>query len=296
MKLTGINGIYSFNPQTDCIQKTGKFNWVFKGQNQTNQPVLIKLLLPNLAKHIDAINQFKNEFDLAVQHTNIICACDYVVHAGQHHIIRPWVDGVDMSKRLKKHHPKQAIAKVMPLLQALNAMHQQGVLHLDVQPKNVILGKTEEVYLTDLGLARKIGECNTRQPFNIYYSAPEQILNKFELFNTTTDLYAVGMLLLELLTGHKPNTHQNPEVLMNLMLAAPLQNQDGIAEELFEVIKKATAKPRFNLPPNRYTQTELQQQLQEAQIMRYQTAVEFMDALQQLPEHIFAVKPWYKFW
>jgi serine/threonine protein kinase len=296
MKLTGINGIYSFNPQTDCIQKTGKFNWVFKGVNQNNEPVLIKLLLPELAKRMEAIDQFKNEFDLAVQHPNIICACDYVVHAGQYHIIRPWVDGVDMSKRLKKHHPKQAIAKVIPLLQALNAMHQHGVLHLDLQPKNVILGKKEEVYLTDLGLARKIGECNTRKPFNIYYSAPEQILNRFELFNATTDLYAVGMLLFELLIGTKPQRHQNPEVLMNLMLAAPLQNEDGIAAELFEVIKKATAKPRFNLPPNRYTQVELQQQLHEAQNMRYKSALEFMDALQLLPEHIFAVKPWYKFW
>ena len=296
MKLTGTNGTYTFNPQTDCIQKTGKFNWVFKGVNHHNEPVLIKLLLPDLAKNLAAINQFKNEFDLAVPHPNIIGACDYVVHVGQHHIIRPWVDGVDMSKHLKKNQPKQAIAKVITLLQALNTMNQQGVLHLDVQPKNIILGKHDEVYLTDLGLARKIGECNTRQPFNIYYSAPEQTLNRFELFNPTTDLYAVGMLLLELLTGVKPHNHQNPEVLMNLMLAAPLQNDYRIADELFEVIKKATAKPRFNLPPNRYSEADLKIQLQEAQQQRYQTATEFIDALQQLPERALAVKPWYNFW
>ena len=295
MKLTGQLNTYSFNPEKDAIQLTGKFNMAFKGLNQHQQPVLIKLLHPDLSRNLDSIQQFKNEFELRIDHPNIISAIEYIVHANQHHIIRPWVDGKDLSKKLRGHSVIKVIAIVKSVLQALDALHQQQVLHLDVQPKNIILGTNQQVYLTDLGLAQKISTYYHRKPFNIYYSAPEQILNHTKLYNPSTDLYAVGMLFFELLLGRKPLNDKHPEILMNLILAAPLINEE-VNDLLFDVVKKATSKPRFNLPPSRLSNQELNDELMASQQHRYQSATEFIAALDNLTEEAFKTKSWWKFW
>ncbi len=295
MKLTGKSDTYSFNPEKDAIQLTGKFNMAFKGLNQHKHPVLIKLLHPDLSRKLDSIQQFKNEFELRIDHPNIISATEYIVHANQHHIIRPWVDGKDLSKKLRGHSVIKAIAIVKSILQALDALHQQQILHLDVQPKNIILGTNQNVYLTDLGLAQKISTHYDRKPFNIYYSAPEQILNHTKLYNPSTDLYAVGMVFFELLLGRKPLNDKHPEILMNLILAAPLINEE-VNDLLFDVVKKATSKPRFNLPPSRLSNQELHEELMASQQNRYQSATEFIAALDNLTEEAFKTKSWWKFW
>jgi serine/threonine protein kinase len=115
------------------------------------------------------------------------------------------------------------------------------------------------------------------------------------LFNTSTDLFAVGVLLYELLLGERPFTNENPEVLMNIVIAAPIP-VSGLSKNAAEVIEKATAKPRFNLPPTKYTYDELDDQLIEAQKLRYQTAEEFLNALKELEGKNLVTRRWWKFW
>lgn len=292
--LKGIEQIFSFNDQTDLITK-GKFNAVFKGVSDSNNPVFIKQLLPHLALDQQAIIYFKQEYIFQLNHPNIISATDYIINDGKHYLVRPWIDGNDLSKTAHKLNEKEALFIVVEVLHALTYLHQKGILHLDIQPKNILMGKDGKVYLTDFGLSKRVDHTIYKQPFNIYYSAPEQILNHVHLFNYSTDLFAVGIMLYELLLGQKPFTNENPEVLMNISLAAPIA-LNGLSKNAADVIEKSTAKPRFKLPPTMYTYDELDEQILVAQQLRYQTAKEFMYALNNLEGQKLATRSWWKFW
>lgn len=292
--LQGQKQIFSFNEETDLITK-GKFNKVFKGVDENKNAVFIKQLLPHLAEDQQAVIYFKQECLFQLHHPNIIAATDYIVDEGKHYLVRPWIDGNDLSKTAHKLSEKDALNIVADLLGALAYLHHKGILHLDIQPKNILMGNNGKVYLTDFGLAKRIDHTIYKQPFNIYYSSPEQILNHVDLFNTSTDLFAVGVLLFELLLGERPFTNENPEVLMNIVIAAPLPT-NGLSKNAAEVIEKATAKPRFNLPPTKYTYDELDDQLIEAQKLRYQTAEEFLYALKELEGKNLVTRRWWKFW
>jgi serine/threonine-protein kinase len=292
--LQGQQQIFSFNEQTDLITK-GKFNKVYKGVDKNQNPTFIKQLLPHLAEDQQAIIYFKQEYIFQLHHPNIIAATDYIVHDGKHYLVRPWIDGNDLSKTAHKLNEKEALFIVVEVLQALTYLHHKGILHLDIQPKNILMGNDGKVYLTDFGLAKRINHTLYKQPFNMYYSSPEQILNHVDLFNTSTDLFAVGVLLYELLLGNRPFTDENPEVLMNIVIAAPIP-VSGLSKVAAEVIEKATAKPRFNLPPTKYTYDELDDQLMEAQKLRFQTAEEFLNAIKKLEGHKLVTRRWWKFW
>lgn len=297
MKLTihGTLNNYHFNPQEDAVQLQGKFNLAFKGKDEQGNPVLIKLLHQHLHNNEEAIHRFVNEYRYRVDHPNIISAIEYVQQHGRHHIIRPWVDGHTLTQRIYRYKPAEVITIILALLEALETLHKQGILHLDVQPKNIIIGTNKQVYLTDLGLASPLTHLPERHPFNVYYSAPEQILNHTHLFNYTTDLYAVGMILFEMLARYKPHQHENPEVLMNLMLAVPIAN-DGIAEALFNIIQKSASKPRFPLPPTHYSYKELAGLLQQSQLERYPDAASFSVALKNISPATLSTSKWWKFW
>lgn len=292
--LQGQQQTFSFNEETDLITK-GKFNKVFKGVDGNNNPIFIKQLLPHLAEDQQAIIYFKQEYIFQLHHPNIIAATDYIVDDGKHYLVRAWIDGSDLSKTVHKLNEKEALFIVVEVLQALTYLHQKGILHLDIQPKNILMGKDGKVYLTDFGLAKRINHTIYKQPFNIYYSSPEQILNHVDLFNNSTDLFAVGVLLYELLLGDRPFTDENPEVLMNIVIAAPIP-VSGLSKIAAEVIEKATAKPRFNLPPTKYTYDELDDQLIDAQKLRYQSAEEFLNAIKKLEGQKLVTRRWWKFW
>ena len=293
--LQGKNGNYFFNDQKGLIQPHGKFNRAFKGYDTLYRPVLIKQLLPQLTEDSDAITRFRNEYFLRVEHPNMVAAIDYFVQDQQHYIVRKWIGGSDLSTKMYRLKPREAVRICVDVLNALKHLHTRNILHLDVQPKNIIAGDNGQVYLIDLGLAG-IKTHVQKQPFNIYYSAPEQILNKQELINESTDLFAVGMILLELLSRSKPHKHSNPEILMNLMLAAPLVNNSRINMKLFSIIQKATCKPRFNLPPTHYNETQLSDLIKTEQANRYQNADAFINDLLALSEADLRSKPFYKFW
>jgi serine/threonine protein kinase len=108
-------------------------------------------------------------------------------------------------------------------------------------------------------------------------------------------LFALGVLMFELLLGERPFTNENPEVLMNIVIAAPLPT-NGLRKDVAAVLEKATAKPRFNLPPTKYTYDELDDQLIEAQKLRYQAAEEFLNAIKNLEGKNLVTRRWWKIW
>ena len=283
LELNGKTYIYDPGEPSAKIRSAGKFNSVYRGYDKENdEAVIIKKLNESLRSNTTSVERFKREFSFNIIHPNIVQTLAYIEHSGDHYIIREYAQGIDLktlseNKKLKKEH---ILSYALDILDALQALHEQGIIHCDIRPANVIVDeKTNQAKLTDLGLSKKKNEFTGRSPFALIYSPPEQLLNISELVNESSDLYALGITLYELLTGEIPFYHTNPELLMNLQLTQVLGKNKKIPYALFKIIKKATNKYPFPLPPKYFNHEILVEFLSEAQLKRYQTANEMKEAL-----------------
>ena len=291
---------YSYDP-TDhhsIIKAIGKFNSVYQGYDEENRiPVIIKKLNENLSQNPNAVEQFKKELYFNLSHPNIIQTIGYVFQHGSHYIIREFTEGTDLkalcaSKKIKT---SDCIQYCLDVLDALSALHHNGIIHCDIRPANIIIDKnTNAARLTDLGLAKKKSEFTGRSPFALIYSPPEQLLNKSYLVNESSDMYALGITLYELLTRKTPFFDPNPEFVMNLQLTQLLHGDKKIPRDLFNVIKKATNKYPFPLPPKYFSAEELTELISGAQKERYLTATEMKEVLLKIKEGIPTKVPFWK--
>lgn len=169
---------------------------------------------------------------------------------------------------------------ITQILDALESLHRNGIVHCDIRPANIIAEiETQKVKLIDLGLAKKINDIKERRPYALIYSPPEQLLNRSELLDQTSDLYALGITMYELLTAEYPYYDSNPEFLMNLQLTQKVNPHKKIPQALFKVIEKATYKYPFTRPPQFFDYEEMNFLLASAQKNRYQSAKQMKDDL-----------------
>src|SRR5207248_8677061 len=146
----------------------------------------------------------------ATDHPNVIPVFDAGEEGGVLYIMMRYVEGTDLGELIAARgriEPLRAARIVRQVGAALDAAHARGLLHRDVKPSNVLLARRDHVYLSDFGLAKAAAsaEALTRQGTVVAraeYVAPEQILN--QRVDARADIYALGCLLFESLTGEPP--------------------------------------------------------------------------------------------
>jgi eukaryotic-like serine/threonine-protein kinase len=177
-----------------------------------NRTVALKLVRPELMVHPEAMQRFKQELLLAskISHKNILRIHDLGDAAGTKFISMAFVDGSDLYHVLQSQ-GKLSIERTLHIAQqlcaALEAAHGEGVVHRDMKPQNIMLDKDDHVYVSDFGLAKSIesegGMTMTGELLGTpRYMAPEQI--ECKPVDGRTDLYAVGLIIYEMLTGDVP--------------------------------------------------------------------------------------------
>lgn len=177
-----------------------------------NRTVALKLVRPELMVHPEAMQRFKQELLLAskISHKNILRIHDLGDVAGTKFISMAFVDGSDLYHVLQSQ-GKLSIERTLhiakQLCAALEAAHGEGVVHRDMKPQNIMLDKDDHVYVSDFGLAKSIesegGMTMTGELLGTpRYMAPEQI--ECKPVDGRTDLYAVGLIIYEMLTGDVP--------------------------------------------------------------------------------------------
>ena len=207
--------------------------------------VALKILSPELAEDERFRERFLTESRLAasIDHPNIIPVYDAGEVAGELYIAMRYVDGSDL-KRLLAEGPlskERAIAIVAQVAGALDAAHERGLVHRDVKPSNVLLDERGHVYLADFGLSRRLGEPGAalgaaQSLGTIDYVAPEQI--RGEQVDGRADLYSLGCLLHECLTGKPPFSRPTDSAV----LYAHLEEEPPAAPGLEDVMRTALAK------------------------------------------------------
>jgi serine/threonine-protein kinase len=173
--------------------------------------VAVKVLHPNLAADPGFVDRFRREARAAavLSHPNIVGVHDWGAVDGVYFMVMEFVRGQSLRDVLAAEGllaPAQAADVLLQVLAALDHAHRKGIVHRDVKPENVLLTGDGVAKVTDFGLARAYADARATQTGTVtgtaHYLAPEQLLG--EPADPRTDLYSVGIVAFELLTGSAP--------------------------------------------------------------------------------------------
>lgn len=190
----------------------GGMGAVYKAADrELNRFVALKVIRPELGSNPAILARFKQELLLAhqVTHRNVIRIYDLGEAAGLKFITMEYIEGKDLRtliREKKKFTPEEAVEVIQQVCQALDAAHSVGVIHRDLKPQNIMQDGSGRILVMDFGLARTLeGDGMTQTGAlvgTMEYMSPEQALGKD--LDQRSDLFALGLILFELLTGKAP--------------------------------------------------------------------------------------------
>ncbi len=229
-----------------------------------HRDVAIKVLRADLARDPSFYLRFRREAQnaAALNHPAIVAVYDTgeaETAAGPlPYIVMEYVEGVTLRDIVHTEGPmpaKRAIEVIADACQALNFSHQHGIIHRDVKPANIMISKAGAVKVMDFGIARALADASSVTQTaavigTAQYLSPEQA--RGEKVDARSDVYSLGCVLYEMLTGEPPFTGDSPVAVAYQHVredpVPPSQRHNDIAPELDAVVLKALAKN----PDNRY--------------------------------------------
>ena len=180
-------------------------------QPSVSRDVAIKLIDAPYARHAAFLSRFEREVQAVahLQHPHILPVYDVGVAAGQPYLVMAYLSGGTLARRIAAHPDGLPLDEVVRLTAqiaaALDHAHRAGIIHCDLKPGNVLLDERGNAYLADFGLVRMAQEAGLsrgRQPGTPEYMAPEVAAGATP--NPASDIYALGMIVFEMLTGRRP--------------------------------------------------------------------------------------------
>jgi serine/threonine protein kinase/WD40 repeat protein len=190
-----------------------------------NREVALKMILSGQLASPEDVQRFYIEAESAARldHPNIVSIYEVGAHNDQHYFSMKLVDGGSLSKRVAelRENPREAARIMVLAARAVHYAHQRGILHRDLKPANILLDGQGRPHITDFGLAKKVeGDSGLTQSGTIMgtpaYMPPEQASGQRGAVTTAADIYSLGAILYELLTGRPP--FQAASVMDTLLL------------------------------------------------------------------------------
>jgi beta-lactam-binding protein with PASTA domain/predicted Ser/Thr protein kinase len=237
---------------------------VFRGFDPVlNRTVAIKVLLPQFARDTSFVQRFRREAQAAARlnQPNIVAVYDTGADDGTQYIVMEFIEGRTLGEFLssgRKPTPVQAAEIAQKICAALTAAHAVGVIHRDIKPGNVMVTREGTVKVMDFGIARVMGPETAPQTSAVLgtasYLSPEQAQGS--PVDARTDIYSLGAVLYEMLTGRPPFMGETPVAVaykqVNETPVVPSQLNPDVPARLDAVVMKALSKN----PSNRYQTAE----------------------------------------
>lgn len=235
----------------------GGMGIVYKADDaKQRRTVAIKVLPPNLVESEEHRTRFFREAKIIanLRHPHIVSILE--INPFQHVIVMEYLSGGTLKQWTQQHASGlAALPLLLPMLDALHVVHQQGIVHRDLKPENLLLSADGALKLTDFGIAHIVGATITHTGAHLGtlpYMSPEQILGA--RVDARTDIYAVGVMLYELLTGQLPFTGKETSFQhVHTPPRPPVELAAEIPAALNDVILKCLAKQ----PEERYQDAKL---------------------------------------
>jgi serine/threonine protein kinase len=205
-----------------------------------------------------------------LEHPAIVPVYDFGEEEGQPYIVMRYMSGGSLSERLPKgaFSVEEAVQLIERLAPSLDAAHAKGIVHRDLKPGNILFDQYGNAFLSDFGIAR-LAQAGTATLTggNILgtpaYMSPEQVQGDHEL-DGRSDLYALGVILFQILTGNMPYQSTTPARVMMMHILEPVPNILEVRKELPVVIQTVIEKAMAKDPDHRYpTAGEMAEELSE---------------------------------
>ncbi len=247
---TLLSGRYRLDAQVGA----GGMSTVYRAFDTVlERPVAIKLMHREIASHSDQLERFRREARAVAQlnHPNVVGVIDAGEDAGMPYIVLEFVEGETLKDRIRRHGRlpiSEAVAYAIEIARALGAAHARRIVHRDVKPQNVLIDEEGTAKVTDFGIARSLTEegltADGRVLGTTDYVSPEQALG--HPVGPQSDLYALGVVLFEMLVGDVPFHGENQVAVAMKHVREELpdvqRRRPEVSSALAAVVDRATAK------------------------------------------------------
>jgi eukaryotic-like serine/threonine-protein kinase len=247
---TTLNGRYRLEARIG----TGGMSSVYRAIDETlERPVAIKLMNREIATDSDQLERFRREARAVAQlsHPHIVGVIDYGEDQGRPYIVLEYVEGETLKERIRRNGEldvSEAVAYAIEIARALGCAHARHIVHRDVKPQNVLIDEEGSAKVTDFGIARSLDDDGLTADGRVLgttdYVSPEQALGHD--VTGQSDLYSLGIVLYEMLTGSVPFRGENQVAVAMKHVREELPDVQTLRPEvsasLAAVIDRATAK------------------------------------------------------
>ena len=219
--------------------------------HKLNRPVAIKVLKEEFSSDSGFVSKFKMEAQAAacLSHPNIVNIYDVVDEGTLHYIVMELIEGITLKNYITKKgclDVKEAIGVAISVAQGIAAAHEQGIIHRDIKPQNIIIARDGKVKVADFGIARAASSqtLSATAVGSVHYISPEQARGGYS--DVRSDIYSLGITLYEMASGRVPFQGDNTVTVALAHLEEPITPpsyyNENIPVGLENIILKCTEK------------------------------------------------------
>jgi hypothetical protein len=237
----------------------GGFGRVYKANDlELQRPVAVKVARCG-KESTGQSNLFEEARRAAkLRHAGIVPVIDVGLDDDRGFVVSAYIDGLDLAEVIEKDRPSphEAARIVSDIAEALHFAHKEGFVHRDIKPENVLLDRQRRALVTDFGLAASFEEVVRRKGLRsgtLAYMSPEQIAGEAQLIGPRSDIYALGVVFYEMLTGRLPYQARTPGALREQILFRPPVPPRSLNPSVPEELEAACLRCLSKLPADRFS-------------------------------------------
>lgn len=261
---------------------------VFKARCKLlNRFVAVKILRPEFEKDNEFVRRFNVEAQAAasLSHSNIVSIYDVGNESGLHYIVMEYIEGESLKEYIDRNHKlewRTAVEFAIQICKGIEQAHKNNIIHRDIKPHNVLMTPDGVLKITDFGIARATAQstmtAEDKAIGSVHYISPEQARGGYTDFRT--DIYSLGIVLYEMLTG-----------------VVPFDNESAVSIAIKHLQEKPVPPREYNLAIPMAVENIVLKAIAKEVSLRYQTVTELLNELQNiLSNPDYEIKPVVEDW
>lgn len=227
-----------------------------------NKAVAIKILKKEFAENEEFLRRFRNESKAiaVLSHPNIVKIYDVGFSEKIQYIVMEYIDGITLKDYIEEEKVltwKDTVHFVLQILRALRHAHEKGIVHRDIKPQNIMMFSDGTIKVMDFGIAkfaRDEGKTATDQAIgSVHYISPEQA--RGDVTDAKSDIYSIGAMMYEMLTGRKPFDSENPVTIAVMHMQDIPERPRAINPDIPAGLEEIVLRTLEKNPEDRYPST-----------------------------------------